>query len=351
MRRQKPKEFLTLGEIYREAKKNLSKEVFDYFAGGADSETTLRRNVEAMSHFEFRPRILRGLSTIDTNTTFLGLPLGLPVMIAPMASTYIIDKESDVAMAKAAGRIGTIHWITTRTSNTPEEIVKAASGSLIFQLYFRGDNRWAEKLIRRVEDLGIKAIAITVDTPLYGRRERDLENRFNHRNIPRGIEVPMDRSLREITLTWKDVSWLKKTTKLPLIIKGILCAEDARLAVEHGASAIYVSNHGGRQLDYAPATIEVLSEIVEAVKGRAEVIVDSGFTRGSDVVKALALGAKAVLIGKAAVWGLATNGEEGVFRVLELIGIELKTVMANAGIGKIIDITPKLIRRMCIYPS
>src|SRR5581483_2773555 len=264
MRKNKLKEFFTLSEVYQTAKDNLTKEVWDYFAGGADSETTLRRNSSAMGHFEFRPRVLRGVGTIDISTTFLGLPLQLPIMMAPMASLYLIDREGDLAMARAASAFGTIHWLSTRTAYTPEAVIKAANGApLIFQLFWRGDNNWCKNLVKRVEALGFKAVALTVDTPVYGRRERDLLNRFNHRKIPQGIEVPMDRTLHEATLTWKDVAWLRRTTKLPLIIKGIQSFEDARLAIEHGANAIYVSNHGGRQLDYAPATIEILAEIVE----------------------------------------------------------------------------------------
>lgn len=347
--KRKTKEFVTLNEIYKEAKKNLAKEIWDYFAGGADTETTLRRNREAMGHFEFRPRVLRGLSTIDTSTTFLGLPISMPVMLAPMASLALIDEKGDLAMAQAASRVNTIHWVTTRTAHTPEDVAKIALSPLIFQLFWRGDNRWCKNLIERIEVLGFRGLALTVDTPFYGRRERDLENRFNHRTIPRGIEMPMDRSLREAALTWKDVDWLKRATKLPLIIKGIQSVEDALLALKHGASAVYVSNHGGRQLDFAPATIEILPEIVEALKGRIEVIVDGGFQRGTDILKALALGAKAVCIGKPAAWGLAAAGEEGVVRTLELLGIELRTSMANAGMAKISDITPDLVRRVCFY--
>jgi len=348
-RKENAKEFVTLGEIYHEAKRNLRKEVWDYFAGGADSETTLRRNQEAMAHFEFRPRVLRGLRDIDISTTFLGLPISLPIMIAPIASLYLIDKQGDLAMAKAAARVKTIHWLTTRTAQTPESVAKSLNTSLIFQLFWRGDNKWCRNLVRRIEDLGFKALAITVDTPMYGRRERDLENRFNHRTIPRGIDVPMNRAIRELTLAWKDVAWLRRITRLPLIIKGIQCQEDARLAIEHGVDCVYVSNHGGRQLDYAAPTIEILAEIVDTVGGKAEVIVDGGFQRGTDVLKALAFGAKAICIGKAAAWGLAVGGEEGVVRTLELFGIELKTAMANVGVGKIADITPKLVRKACIY--
>lgn len=341
-------EFLTLQEIYHKAKENLKPQIFDYFAGGADTETTLKRNQEAMAHFEFRARMLRDVSSIDTNTTFLGIPIDIPIMIAPMASLGLINPKADVLMAKAAKRMGTIHWLSTRTSVSLENAISAAPNSLIFQLYWRGDNKWCETLINLVEKLGFKAIALTVDAPMYGRRERDLRNRFNHRTLPHGIQLPMDRTIRESTLTWKDVSWLRKKTKLPLIIKGIQTDEDAKLAVEHGIDCIYISNHGGRQLDFAPPTIEIISEIVEVVKKRSEIIVDSGFERGTDVLKALALGVRAVLIGKLAAWGLAASGEEGVVRTLELLKLELITTMANVGCKNISEIKPHLLRQSCV---
>lgn len=344
----KAEQFLTLQEIYRKAKENLQPQIFDYFAGGADTENTLKRNREAMSHFEFRARMLRDVSTIDTSTTFLGFPLAMPVMIAPMASLGLINPKADILMAKAAKRMGTLHWLSTRTSLSLEDVISAAPDSLIFQLYFRGDNKWCEALINLIEKLGFKAIALTVDAPMYGRRERDLHNRFNHRTLPHGIQLPMDRTIRESTLTWKDVSWLKKKTKLPLIIKGIQTAGDAKLAVEYGVDCVYISNHGGRQLDFAPPTIEIISEIVEVVKKRSEIIVDSGFEKGTDVLKALALGVKAVLIGKLTAWGLAAFGEEGVVRTLELLKLELVTTMANVGCKNINEIKPHLLRHSCI---
>lgn len=344
-------EFLTLQEIYSKAKKNLKPQIFDYFAGGADSEATLRRNQEAMSHFEFRPRLLRGLSAIDTNTTFLGIPLDVPVMIAPMASLGLIHPKADMLMARAAASVGTLHWLSTRTSLAPEDVAANAPNSLIFQLFWRGDNKWCENLINRIEAIGFRAIALTVDTPMYGRRERDLHNRFNHRKLPHGIQMPMDRSLREATLTWKDVSWLRRKTKLPFILKGIQTTEDAKLAVEHGVDCIYVSNHGGRQLDFAPPTIEILSEIADVVSKRSEIIVDSGFERGTDILKALALGAKAVLIGKLAAWGLAASGEEGVVRTLEILKLELMTTMANVGCGNITEVKPHFLGHTCMRPD
>jgi len=341
-------EFLTLQEIYLKAKKNLKMEIFDYFAGGADSETTLKRNQEAMSHFEFRARMLHDVSAIDTSTTFLSIPLAMPVMIAPMASLGLINPKADILMAKAAAHTGTLHWVSTRTSLSLEDVIAAAPDSLIFQLYWRGDNKWCKKLIKLIETLGFRAIALTVDAPMYGRRERDLRNRFNHRILPHGIQMPMDRTLRESTLTWKDVSWLKKKTKLPLILKGIQTAEDAKLAIKHGIDCIYISNHGGRQLDFAPPTIDIISEIVDVVRKRSEIIADSGFTRGSDILKALALGVKAVLIGKLAAWGLAASGEEGVVRTLELLKLELITTMANIGCKNINEIKPHLLRHSCL---
>ncbi len=344
-------EFLTLREIYHKAKKILKPAVFDYFAGGADSETTLRRNQEAIGHFEFRPRMLRDVSAIDTKTTFLGIPLTIPVMVAPMASLGLIHRQADILMARAAARIGTLHWLSTRTSLALEDVIASAPDSLIFQLYWRGDNKWCEDLIDRIETLGFKALALTVDAPMYGRRERDLHNRFNHRTLPRSIKMPMDRSLREATLTWKDVSWLRRKTKLPLILKGIQTTEDAKLAVEHGIDCIYVSNHGGRQLDFAVPAIEILAEIAGVVKKRSEIIVDSGFERGSDVLKALALGAKAVLIGKLATWGLAVGGEKGVLRTLELLKLELITTMANIGCKSISEVKPYFLRQTCFRPD
>jgi len=341
-------QFMTLPEVRRAAQRNLPREVWDYVSGGAETETTLRRNKRAMSHYVFRPRVLRDVSQIDISTTFLGMPLALPVMTAPMGSLGLVHPEGDVAMARATGRMGTIHWMSTMTASVPEEVAAASEGPVIFQLYFRGDNTWGEEVIRRIEAAGFRGLALTVDSSAYGRRERDIERRYDPRGTgSRALNPPMDRGQRQATLTWKDVEWLQRTTTLPLILKGIQCAEDARLAVEHGVPCVYVSNHGGRQLDHAPATIEVLAEIADAVAGRAEIVIDSGFQRGTDVLKALALGARAVCIGKAAAWGLAAAGDEGVARTLELFALELRIAMANTGQARLADVGPELVRRVC----
>ncbi len=339
-------EFMTLPEIRRAGRRNVAPEIWDYATGGAETETALRRNVRAMSHYAFRPRVLRDVSHVDTSTTFLGMPLAFPIMIAPMGTTWRFHPDGDIALARAAGRMGTIFWLSTVTASTPEEVAAAATTPLIFQLYFRGDNDWGEALLHRIEAAGFRGLCLTVDTSHYGRRERDIHRRYDPRGGYRGLDPPRTYD-RQASLTWADVDWLRRTTSLPLIVKGIQTAEDARLAVEHGVPVVHVSNHGGRQLDYAAAPIEVLEEIVDAVGGRAEVVVDGGFTRGTDVLKALALGARAVCIGKAAAWGLCAAGEEGVARTLELFALELRIAMANCGQARIADVSRELVQRVC----
>jgi isopentenyl diphosphate isomerase/L-lactate dehydrogenase-like FMN-dependent dehydrogenase len=299
-----------------------------------------------MSHYVFRPRVLRDVSQVDTTTTFLGMPLALPIMTAPMGSLYQLHPDGDLAMARAVGRMGTIHWLTTMSASTPEDVIAAASGPLVYQLYFRGDYAWAEGLLRRIEAAGFRALALTVDNAAYGRRERDIERRRDSREHPAGLDLPPGRG-RMGSLTWEDVDWLRATTRLPVIVKGIQDPEDARLAAEHGVAAVHLSNHGGRNLDYSPAPIEILAESVAAVAGRAEVILDGGFQRGTDVLKAIALGARAVVIGKTAAWGLGAAGEAGVVRTLELLALELRIAMANTGQARLADVGPALVQRTC----
>src|SRR5262245_15574434 len=339
-------EFMTLPELRRAAHRNLPLEVWDYLSGGAETEAALRGNHRAMSHYVFRPRVLHDVSHPDTSTTFLGLPLAFPIMTAPMGSTHLFHPDGDLALARAAGSQGTMHWLSTVCVYSPEEVAAAASGPLGFQLYFWSDNAWAEALIQRVEAAGFRALALTVDTPAYGRRERDIEKRYDPRSHRRAIDVPRNYQ-RQGSLTWKDVDWLRQTTRLPLGVKGIQTGEDARLAVEHGVSIIWISNHGGRQLDHSRAPVEAVAEVVDAVAGRAEVIVDGGFQRGTDVLKAVALGARAVVIGKAAGWGLGAAGEEGVVRTLEILALELRIAMANSGQARLADVGPELLQRAC----
>lgn len=341
-----------VGEIVEAARANLPAVVWDYGCGGADSETTLRRNRSAFDHIAFRPRVLRPVSDRDTATTFLGIPLALPVMLAPVGSVAQFHPAGALACAQAAQRAGTAACVGLLSSPSLEEVRAASGGPLLLQLYVRGDHEWLLALMRRAEQAGYAALCLTVDSAAYGRRERDLYNRFfpaaldARPNIP-DVARDADAALRErfqASLSWDDVDWMREHTRLPLVLKGILSPEDAELAVQHGVAAIYVSNHGGRQLDHAPATIEVLREIVQAVGGRAEVVVDSGFMRGSDVVKALALGARAVLIGKLMLWGLGAGGAGGVARALEILRDEISTIMANIGVRSLAELGPEYLR-------
>jgi glycolate oxidase len=274
-------------------------------------------------------------------------------MLAPVGSISLFHPDGALAAHRVAQRAGTIEFVSTMSYPSLEDVRAGADGPIVFQIYVRGDREWLHKLVNRVMRANYSAICLTVDSAAYGRRERDLHNRFvpaeahgrpNLSDLPEGADEPKLRDLYQAALTWDDVDWLRQVCPLPLIIKGIQNADDAKLAVEHGASVVYVSNHGGRQIDHVPATIEVLPEIVQAVAGRAEVIVDSGFLRGSDVVKAIALGARAVLIGKLMCWGLGADGEDGLMRTLDLLRIEMGNVMANIGARTIADISREHVR-------
>lgn len=344
-------DLLTINEVVGRARSELEPHIWDYSCGGAGSETTLRRNRSAFDRVAFSPRVLKGGGQPSLSTTFLGCRLELPVMLAPVGSIGHFHPDGALACARAAERAGTATFVGTLASPPLEEVRAGTEGTLFFQLYLYGDRRWTEQLVKRAEFAGYSAICVTVDLAAYGRRERDLHNRFSPRE---SVERPnldpgqgADSTLCDTYnagFSWGDVAWLRELTDLPLILKGILNARDAELAAELGADAVYVSNHGGRQLDHAPAAIEVLPEIVEAARGRVEVVVDSGFMRGTDVVKALAMGAKAVAIGKLMVWGLAAGGEHGLSQTLGLLEREMSCTMANVGAGCVADLCPETLR-------
>lgn len=346
-------EWLTIPEIIEAARARLPKNAWDYSFGGAETETTLRRNRTAFDYVALRPRVLRGVRDRDTSTTFLGYPLALPVMLAPIGGPQNYHPDGALACAQAADQAGTIAFIGTLSSPSMEEVRAGSRGPLMFQMYVRGGRDWMRALVRRVENAGYAGLCLTVDSAAYGRRERDLHKRYfrgdggGQPNLMGlgGADGAGSRDF-QADLTWDDVDWLRETTTLPLMLKGILSPEDAELAVQHGVSVVYVSNHGGRQLDHAPATLDVLPEIVQAVQGRAEVVVDSGFMRGTDVVKALAFGARAVLIGKLMAWALGAGGAAGVVRALEILKAEMLVTMANIGVRSVAEIGPD-----CVRPS
>lgn len=269
--------------------------------------------------------------------TFLGRDLALPVMLAPVGSIGQYDTDGALAAARAAERAGTVTFVATTAVPPVDEVASQTTGPLVYQLYVRGDDKWVETRIRRAEEAGCIAICLTGDVVVLGRRDRNLRRGFT-------VAPPDGRERYQESFTWRDVGRIRAMTELPFMVKGIMSADDARLAVEVGANVVCVSNHGGRQLDHLPGTLDVLPEVVDAVAGRAEVLVDGGFVRGSDVLKAIAMGARAVLIGKLMVWGLAAAGEAGLERVLELLHEEMLDTMANLGIREIAELGPNTLR-------
>jgi isopentenyl diphosphate isomerase/L-lactate dehydrogenase-like FMN-dependent dehydrogenase len=339
--------FMTLPEIERAAKSKLPPGPLHFGAGGAETETTLRRNRQALDRLAIRQRVLVDVRHVDLGTTFLGLDLPMPVAIAPMGGLVLFHPEGDVEMARGAGPSGTLAAVSGVTGWPVEDVAKAAGGPLLFQLYHFGPRSWVKELLGRVEACGYHAVCLTVDVQVYGRRERDKEARFDPRGARHGTPNPPPPDPNyPARLTWDDVAWLRDNLSVPLGLKGILTPEDARSAVEAGAQIIWVSNHGGRQLDHTQASIDALPEIVEAVDGKAEIVIDGGFSRGTDVVKAVALGARVAAIGRRALWGLAADGAAGVNRTLQLLREEISTTLALCGQTSIRGLTPDLIRQV-----
>lgn len=321
-------EFLTLHEIVRAARLNLAQGEWDYLIGGAETETTLRRNRRALDSVAFRPRVLRDVSRIDCSATLLGRRMRLPVMLAPIGSIESFTEGGGATAAKAAAGFGVVQMLSSVCAPGLEAVAEAAPDSLrIFQLYVRGDRAWVDEVVGRAVNHGYSAVCLTVDTALYSRRERDLAKRYFKlwRLGVTGTEY-------QAMLNWDDVKRFKDTYAIPLALKGIATAEDADLACEHGVDMVYVSNHGGRQLDHGRGGLEVLPEVVEAVDGRARIVFDGGIMRGSDVVKAIALGAHTVAIGRLACIGLAARGEAGLLRVLELLEDEVRICLGLMGL-------------------
>jgi len=328
---------LNVRDFERLAAERLDEGARGYYAGGAGDELTLQDNVEAFRRRRLRPRMLVDVEACTTATTVLGQDVSMPLLVAPVAFQRVAHPDGEVAMARAAKAAGTIMCLSTLATATPAEV--AATGApLWFQLYVFRDEGVTRELIAQARDGGFRALVLTIDAPVRGNRERDVRSAFT---IPDDIRIaPLGRggiTPKQVfddisaSLTWHDLERICSESGLPLLVKGVLTAEDAELACRHGASGIVVSNHGGRQLDGVPATLDVLEEVVEAVDGRVEVLVDGGVRRGTDVIKALALGAQAVLAGRAVLWGLAADGEAGARRVLELLQAEILGALQLVG--------------------
>jgi 4-hydroxymandelate oxidase len=338
-----------IGQYEQQAAKLLPRAVYDYYAGGADDETTLAANRAAFAQYALRPRVLVDVSDVDSRVRLFGDDVAYPVLLAPTAFQRLAHRDGELATARAAAALHTIMVASTLATHSVEEI--AATGArLWFQLYVFRDRGITADLVRRAEAAGCRALVLTTSVPVQGNRERDAHNRFR---LPAGTEIANFRGMRQATfpavddggsglmafidtefdptLTWEAIGWLRGITALPILLKGIMHPDDARLAIDHGIDGIIVSNHGGRQLDAAAATLDALPDIAAAAGGRIPVLMDGGIRRGSDVVKALLLGARAVLIGRPCLWGLAAGGQAGVEQVLRTMRDETRRTLALMG--------------------
>jgi 4-hydroxymandelate oxidase len=352
---------VTIRDYEKGARRALSPMAWDYFRSGADTERTLRENMRAYRRWELHYRVLVDVSKRDLGVTLLGTRIDMPVLVAPTAYHKLACSEGEASTARAAAEVGTIYTLSTLSNVSIEDVAAASSGPKWFQLYVHKDRAITASLVERAEAAGYLAIVLTVDVPVLGRRLRDVRNSFG---LPDGLVMAnflesmassgvtsgsalakFFASRHDASLSWSDLEWLRGLTRLPILLKGIVRADDAARALSAGASGIIVSNHGGRQLDGAPATLDVLPRVVEAVAGRVPVLVDGGVRWGTDVLKALALGANAVMVGRPVLWGLAVNGKDGARRVLEILREELSASMALAGCPTIASIDKDLLER------
>lgn len=355
--------FLNVADYERAARERLPTAIYDYIAGGAWDEVTLKSNCTAYDQWRLRPRMMVGVGQRDLTVNLLGTPLSMPIGIAPTAYHKLADPEGELATVRAAGAAGTLMCVSTMATTSLEDVAAAATGPLWFQTYIFKDRGFALDLAARAKAVGYRALVLTLDTPVLGRRERDFRNHFE---LPPGIEMrnltlrgatsgqyesPMARMSKEMfdpTLTWQEVAWFVETVQMPVLVKGILSFQDVKPAREAGIAGLIVSNHGGRQLDGAIATLDALREIAPVAQALDfDVMVDGGVRRGTDVLKALALGAKMVFVGRPVLWGLAMEGEAGVRAVLEILRSELDTALALLGCSSVaaVDLSYLMERR------
>jgi isopentenyl diphosphate isomerase/L-lactate dehydrogenase-like FMN-dependent dehydrogenase len=334
-------DFQTLHEIVAKARANLNQNDWDYIVGGADTETTLRRNRLALDQLAFRPRVLRDVSTIDTSVDEFGHRLRLPILFAPVGALESFHDGAAETVVRAAREFGVAHMLSSVCQPGLEKVAEAApDGARIFQLYVRGDEAWVDDHVARAIANGYVAFCLTVDTAIYSRRERDIAKR----HVVAGRRRASGREF-QAALDWRTVKRIRERFDIPLVLKGIATAEDAKIAVEHGVAWIYVSNHGGRQLDHGRGSMEVLPEIVDAVAGRAKVIVDGGFARGADIVKAMAMGANLVGLGRMQCYALAAGGQSALARMTELIEDEVMRCLGLLGVTRFAELDRSYVQR------
>jgi 4-hydroxymandelate oxidase len=352
---------LSLRALEEEARERLTPPVYDFFAGGAEDEITLRANEAAFARLGLIPRVLRGCGAPDLGVSLFGRRLAAPVLVAPTAFHRLAHPDGERATARACAAAGTVMIVAMASTVAIEEIVAAARDKAPdglapwFQLYIQPDLDFTAAVVQRAEAAGCAALVLSADSPAFGHRERDLRNGFldlpeglcceNMRDPGRGAAPAPPRSfVFSPDLSWAHIDWLRKITSLPILVKGIAHPDDARLAIEHGAAGVIVSNHGGRQLDGVPASLELLPAIAAAVGDKVPVLLDGGIRRGSDVIKAVALGAHAVAIGRPALWGLAVGGEEGVGQVLEMLRAEIARALMLCGCASLHEVGRELLR-------
>ena len=335
-------EIINLFDFEKLAQEKMTKMAFEYVASGAADEFTVRWNRQAFDALKINPSVLNDVSKLDMTVTLLGQKLAYPILIAPTAFHKIMHPEGELATAKGAGKAKATYVVSSFTTTPFEEIKKVATEPLWFQLYVRDDKEFTKNLVQKVESLGCRALCITVDSPAAGARNRQVRVHFK---LPDGINAPYVNGdlIQKLPLTWKEMEWLISFAKVPVLLKGILNPDDAEKAIKIGASGIIVSNHSGRNLDTVPATIEALPRIVEKVNKRIPILMDGGIRRGTDVLKAIALGANAVLVGKPICFGLASGGAEGVTKTLEILRAEFEMAMALTGRATIASIDQSLI--------
>ena len=354
------KVLLSVADYARAARNRIPKECFDYYEGGALDEITLGENTAGWERLKLYYRVLASVGKRELTTTVLGQPVSMPIAVAPTAFHKLACEEGEIATAKAAKAAGTLFILSSLSNTAMEAVFAEAASPRWFQLYIYKDRAITAELVKRAESAGAEAIVLTVDAPGLGTRERDTRNNFR---LPDGLTVenlaPLGKGkFPEVTgsglaayvhanfkedLGFEDLDWLCSCTRLPVVVKGVCRADDARRAAEHGAKAVVVSNHGGRQLDTAPATCEVLPYVVDAVAGSCEIYVDGGIRRGSDVLKAIALGARTVLVGRPILWGLCVAGEQGASQILEILRRELDEAMLLCGCTSLSDIERRLL--------
>ena len=343
-------EIINLYDFEKMAEGKMSKMAYEFVASGAADEFTVRWNREALDKLKIQTQVLNDVSKLDTRVTLFGTEIPYPILIAPTAFHKLMNPEGEIATARGAGAASAIYVVSSFTTTPIEEIAKVATQPLWFQLYVVDDREFVKDLVHKVEAQGCRALCITVDTPISGARNRQQKANFK---LPDDLKPPymIDTAFAKKgqalafkkSLTWKDIEWLQSLTKLPVLLKGILNPEDAEKAIQSGVKGIIVSNHSGRNLDTVPATIEVLPGIVEKVNKRFPVLMDGGIRRGTDVLKAMSLGASAVLVGKPICYGLACGGSDGVAKVLNILRTEFEFAMALSGRSTIASLDPSVI--------